>query len=166
MVLSAAERTVALGYCGIEPGRLRTGQAADQEQLNFFSPAVFYDLPIGGIAAMRDKAANHFDAIANRLQRNPVLTAMMVTSLIIGLTASIAGVAAWRASSACMAETSASPHVIADHARSDLMSHHALQADFVARMGQTVRSELATSHTDALATCPCAASIGWHWQRI
>ena len=105
----------------------------------------------GGIAAMQNNAASHFDAISNRLQRNPVLTAMTVTSLIIGVTTSIAGVAAWRASSACIAPTSTSPHFVqgvADDApRSDLLMHQALQADL-------------------LAACPCAASIGWHWQRI
>jgi hypothetical protein len=96
---------------------------------------------------MQDKAANHFDAIANKLHRNPVLTALLVISLIMGVTASIAGVAAWRASSACIAETSALPRVVkvvVDDARNDLLVHQALQ--------------------DALA-CPCAASI-WHWQRI
>jgi hypothetical protein len=32
-------------------------------------------------------------------------------------------------------------------------------------VGQTAHSELAASHKDALA-CPCAAMVGWHWQRI
>jgi hypothetical protein len=124
----------------------------------------------GGIAAMQNNADSHFDAISNRLQRNPVLTAMTVTSLIIGVTTSIAGVAAWRASSACIAPTSAPPHLVqgvADAApRSDLLMHQALQADLVIGVGQTAHSELVTSHKDALAACPCTASIGWHWQRI
>jgi hypothetical protein len=123
----------------------------------------------GGIAAMQNNAANHFDAISNRLQRNPVLTAMIVTSLIIGVTASVAGVAAWRASSACFAPTSAPLHQVqgvADEAsRSDLVMHQALQADLLIGVGQTAHSELSASHKDALA-CPCAASVGWHWQRI
>jgi uncharacterized protein (DUF2062 family) len=34
-------------------------------------------------------------------RRNPVLTAMMVCSLVLGMTAMIAAVAAWRASSSC-----------------------------------------------------------------
>jgi hypothetical protein len=125
---------------------------------------------MGGIAAMQNNSASHFDAISNRLQRNPVLTAMIVTSLIIGVTASIAAVAAWRASSACIAPPSAPPHLVpgvADHAsRSDLLMHQVLQADLVIGVGETAHSELATSHKDALAACPCAASIGWHWQRI
>ncbi len=50
---------------------------------------------------MQDNAADHLRNIANRLHRNPVLTALTVTSLIMGATASIAGVAAWRANSAC-----------------------------------------------------------------
>jgi hypothetical protein len=119
---------------------------------------------------MQNNAASHFDAISNRLQRNPVLTAMIVTSLIIGVTSSIAGVAAWRASSACIGPTSAPPRVVqglADDARlSDLPVHQALQADLIVGVGQTAHSELATSHKDALAACPCAASVGWHWQRI
>jgi hypothetical protein len=107
----------------------------------------------GGIAAMQNNSASHFDAISRRLQRNPVLTALIVTSLIIGVTASIAAVAAWRASFACIAPTSAPPHLmqgVADDApRSVLLMHQALQADLV-----------------GVAACPCAASIGWHWQRI
>lgn len=118
---------------------------------------------------MQNNAANHFDAISNRLQRNPVLTAMIVTSLIIGVTASVAGVAAWRASSACFAPTSAPLHPVqgvADEAsRSDFVMHQALQADLLIGVGQTAHSELSASHKDALA-CPCAASVGWHWQRI
>jgi hypothetical protein len=119
---------------------------------------------------MQNNAASLFDAISNRLQRNPVLTAMIVTSLIIGATASMAGVAAWRASSACMTPPSAPPHLVQgvtdDAPRSDLLMHQALQADLVIGVGQTAHSELATSHKDALAACPCSASLGWHWQRI
>jgi len=119
---------------------------------------------------MQNNAANLFDGISNRLQRNPVLTAMIVTSLIIGVTASIAGVAAWRATSACIAPTSAPPHLlqgVADDARrSDLPIHQALQADLVIGVGETAHIDLAASHKDALTACPCAASIGWHWQRI
>lgn len=102
---------------------------------------------------MQNDSASHFDTISNRLQRSPVLTAMIVTSLIIGVTASIAAIAAWRASSACIASPSALPHLVQgvgnDPPRSDLLRHQALQADLV-----------------GVAACPCAASIGWHWQRI
>ena len=116
---------------------------------------------------MHDTAADHLHTIANRLHRNPVLTALMVTSLIIGVTASIAGVAAWRASSACNAQTSAPPHLVQDvrgDDRPDLVMHQALQADFVVGVGEAAHSELAASRKEAV--CPCAASIGRHWQRI
>jgi len=96
---------------------------------------------------MQDNAAYRFDAILNRLHRNPVLTAMMVTSLIIGVTASIAGVASWRANSACIAEKSAPPHVAQE------------LTDDAGHGGLVVRQV-------ALSECPCTAPSGWHWQRI
>jgi hypothetical protein len=115
---------------------------------------------------MQDHAAFHFDAILNR---NPVLTAMMVTSLIIVVTASIAGIASWRANTACMAERSA-PHLAQDldhdAGRGGLMMHQALQADLVLGVGQSAPGEPAPPRKVALTECPCAASSGWHWQRI
>jgi hypothetical protein len=114
---------------------------------------------------MHDHAAFHFDAILNR---NPVLTAMIVTSLIFGVTASIAGVASWRAKSACIAGQSA-PQVardlMDDAGRGDLMVRQALQADLVLAVGKTA-GEAAPSRRVALTECACAASSGWHWQRI
>jgi hypothetical protein len=112
--------------------------------------------------AMTDNAAYRFYAILNKLRCNPVLTAMMVTSLIFGLTASIASIEVWRASSACVAEISA-PSDIAQVAtdvayRSDLQMDEALHAD--------VDGGLAHSRKAASAACPCSASIGWRWQRI
>jgi len=115
---------------------------------------------------MQDNTADRLHTIANTLHRNPVLTALMVTSLIIGVTASIAGVAAWRASSACNIPP-APPHLVVDAGGDDrpgLMMHQALQVDLVMGVGQSAHSELAASHKDA--ACPCSASIGWHWQRI
>jgi hypothetical protein len=38
---------------------------------------------------------------ATLLRRNPVLTAMMVSSLILGITALVAAITVWRASSSC-----------------------------------------------------------------
>jgi predicted small integral membrane protein len=35
------------------------------------------------------------------LRRNPVLTAMMVSSLVLGITALVAAITVWRASSSC-----------------------------------------------------------------
>lgn len=116
---------------------------------------------------MQDSAAGHLRNIANRLHRNPVLTALTVISLIMGATASIAGVAAWRANSACDTQTSAAPRLVQDagsDARPDLMMHQALQADLAMGVGEAAHSELAASRKEA--ACPCSASIGWHWQRI
>jgi hypothetical protein len=138
--------------------------------VNFLAIAVFYGLSSWGNVAMQDNAANHFDAILNRLHRNPVLTAMLVTSLIIGVTASVAGVASWRANSACIAEKTAPPHVARDLAddagMGDVMVRQALQADLVLGVGQSGRGGAAPSRKVALTECPCAASSGWRWQRI
>jgi|HubBroStandDraft_2_1064218.scaffolds.fasta_scaffold222511_3 hypothetical protein len=97
---------------------------------------------------MMHGAAYYFDAISYRLRRNPVLTAMMVCSLVFGVSALIAGVKVWRVSSACtIAQMSAPPIVVQDvtyiASRSDLLMHEALQT-----------------------ACPCAASSKWHWQPI
>jgi hypothetical protein len=106
---------------------------------------------------MKDSTAYHFHALLSRLRCSPVLTAMLVTSLIFGVTASIAGIAVWRGTSACLAETSAPPNVT---------MHQALQAELVMEVGQTTPSGSALSHKVASAACPCAASNRWHWQRI
>jgi hypothetical protein len=44
---------------------------------------------------------NYFRAISYILRRNPVLTAMIVSSLVLGITALIAAIAVWRVSSSC-----------------------------------------------------------------
>src|SRR5271167_775866 len=98
---------------------------------------------------MLTNAALYFDAILYRLCRNPVLTAMMVTSLIFGVTASIAGVAVWRASSACIARTSAPPNVA--QVVTDV-------ADLDIGAGQTTHSDSAHSRKVASA-CPCTTSV-------
>jgi hypothetical protein len=93
---------------------------------------------------MMHGAAHYFDAISYRLRRNPVLTAMMVCSLVFGVSALIAGIKVWRVSSTCtVAQMPAPPNVVqvvTDVAtRSDLLMHQALHA-----------------------TCPCAASSEWY----
>lgn len=88
---------------------------------------------------MQDHTAYRFRATLHRLRRSPVLIAMMATLSIFSVTASIAGIAMWRAGSACVAPISVTE--TADGA--DLLSHKV-----------------------ASAACPCAAPIGWHWQRI
>jgi hypothetical protein len=106
---------------------------------------------------MKHKTANHFHALLGRLRCSPVLTAMLVTSLIFGVTASIAGIALWRGTSACIAETSAPPNAT---------MHQALQANLVMEVGRATLGDSALSHKVASAACPCAASTRWHWQRI
>jgi cell division protein FtsX len=50
---------------------------------------------------MGNRTVHHFRAAISRLQRNPVLTAMMVYSLVFGMTALTATIAVWRAGSDC-----------------------------------------------------------------
>jgi hypothetical protein len=106
---------------------------------------------------MKGNTAYHIHALLGRLRCSPVLTAMLVTSLIFAGTASIAGIAVWRGTSACIAENSAPPNVT---------MHEALQADLVMEVGQTMQSDSALLHKVASEACPCAVSIRWHWQRI
>ena len=119
---------------------------------------------------MQDNTAYEFRAILKRLGRNPVLIAMTVTSLIFGATASIAGIAIWRASSACIARMSAPPNVaqvVTDVSnRGDLLMHEALQADLGLGVGPPTHGDSALPRKVASAACPCATSIKWHWQRI
>jgi cell division protein FtsX len=62
---------------------------------------------------MGNRAVHHFRATISRLQRNPVLTAMMVYSLVFGMTALTATIAVWRASSNCAtSHTTLVPYVV------------------------------------------------------
>jgi hypothetical protein len=54
-----------------------------------------------GNIAMRTIAAYYFHAALYRLRRNPVLTAMMVYSVVFGAVVLMAAFAVWRASSSC-----------------------------------------------------------------
>jgi len=54
------------------------------------------------------RTAYFFHAISYWFRRNPVLTAMMVCSLVLGVTALTAGIAVWRVNFSCaIAERSA-----------------------------------------------------------
>jgi hypothetical protein len=83
---------------------------------------------------MMTGAAYYLHATLYRLRRNPVLTAMMVSSLVFGITVLIAGIAVWRVSSPCsIPQMSALPTVVQAvteiASRSDLsIPHQALQA--------------------------------------
>ena len=111
------------------------------------------------------------DPALGRLYRNPVLTAMMVTSLIFGVTASAAGIALWRASSACMlAEANDgpddSPGTTDVAPRGELLIHRNAQADLEARIERVEQrqSDSARPHRVVPAACPCAAPTEWHWR--
>jgi hypothetical protein len=114
---------------------------------------------------MKNNTAYDFQAILDRLSDYPVLTAMMVSGLIFGVAASIAGVAVQRAEAACMtaenpAPPSASP-VLLDRASGAVpLMNEALQARIVHT------SNLVLSGDTAPAACPCATRIERHWQLI
>jgi|ERR1700675_890449 hypothetical protein len=98
--------------------------------------------------------AYNFDTILCRLRRNPVLTAMMVCSLVFGVSALIAGVKVWRVSSLCtIAQTPAPPNVV-----------H-VDIDVAGRSDLPMHSDSAFAR-EVVSACPCAASREWHWQPI
>ena len=70
---------------------------------------------------MGNRTVHHFRAALSRLQRNPVLTAMMVYSLVFGMTALTATIAVWRAGSDCTtSHTAVVPHAV--HVAEDMGS--------------------------------------------
>jgi hypothetical protein len=90
------------------------------------------------------------DPPLSRFYRNPVLTAIMVTSLIFGATTSLAGIALWRASSACADDAPVVTDVVQ---RSELLIQRAEPPQ-----GDSARSR------EAVSACPCAATTEWHWR--
>jgi hypothetical protein len=120
---------------------------------------------------MKNSTAYYFRATLYRLRRKPVMTAMMVCSLVFGVTAAIAGIKVWRASSVCtIAQSSALPGVaqaVADVAgQSDLLIQHQVLQTALSMAGRTPQGGSAFSHKNASGSCPCAAPMTWHWQRI
>jgi cell division protein FtsX len=62
---------------------------------------------------MGNRTTHHFRAALSRLQRNPMLTAMMVYSLVFGITALSATIAVWRADSTCAtSQRNVLPHIV------------------------------------------------------
>jgi hypothetical protein len=66
---------------------------------------------------------------ATLLRRNPVLTAMMVSSLVLGMTALVAAFTVWRASSSCsIPRKTVLPYVVqivgATASRADVLIEH------------------------------------------
>ena len=120
---------------------------------------------------MKNNTAYYFHATLYRLRQKPVMTAMMVCSLVFGVTAAIAGIKVWRASSVCaIAQSSALPsvvHAVTDVAgQSDLLIQHQVLQIALSVGGQTPQAGSALSHKNASAGCRCAAPMEWHWQRI
>jgi hypothetical protein len=117
---------------------------------------------------MKTNTGYHLQGLLNRSCRNPVITAMMVTGLIVGVTGSVAGVAVSRARSQCeMAESVVppnAPEVVIDPAiRRDLPMEGAPHAELVA---DTAQDDVELSHGAVSAGCGCATPTAWHWQLI
>jgi hypothetical protein len=118
---------------------------------------------------MLTRPAYYFHATLSRLRRNPVLTAMMVCSLVFGISTLIAGIKVWRVSYTCtMAQMSAAPSVVQDvmdgAGRSELLVRQPARADLDIGVRQT-DSDSALARKVASA-CPCAAAAEWHWKPI
>ena len=120
-------------------------------------------------------AAYYLHATLYRLRQKPVLTAMMVCSLVFGATALTAGVVVWRVNANCSIEAGSGLSNVGDlvDGRSDRgrwIDHQALQAELGQNVSQP-QSGSALSHKNASAGCPCAALNQWQrtrptWQRI
>ncbi len=86
---------------------------------------------------------NYFRATLYMLRRKPVLTAMMVSSLVLGITALVAAITVWRASSSCSIPHKTVPHylvqVVAEPAsRTDVpIEHQGLRAARAMRDNQS-----------------------------
>jgi hypothetical protein len=105
--------------------------------------------------------ARYFDAILLRLNRKPVMTAMMVWSLVFGISVLIAGITVWRANSTCAILNVNPPNgaqrVTDVASRSDFLVHEA---------PPQAEPDMGISRKDSAAACPCAVSSKWHWQLI
>jgi hypothetical protein len=124
---------------------------------------------------MITRAAYYFHAALYQLRQKPVLTAMMVCSLVFGVTALSAGIAVWRVDSICpVTEPLALPDVVqlaTDHGgRSDpLMQHQSLQVGWGMSVAQTQGGSSLSRH-GAQTSCPCALMESQRaratWRRI
>ncbi len=117
---------------------------------------------------MKTNTGYHLQGLLNRSCRNPVITAMMVTGLIVGVTGSVAGVAVSRARSQCeMAESVVPPNTpqgVIDPANpTDLPTERAPHSELVA---DTTQDDVDLSHGAVSAGCRCATPTAWHWQLI
>ena len=101
--------------------------------------------------------ARYFDSLLSRLNRKPVMTAMMVWSLVFGVLVLTADITVSRVNAACamvQLDPNGAPGGTDIANRSDFLMHQALQAEMVG-----------VAHKDSSAACPCVASK-WHWHVI
>src|SRR6202035_3018780 len=111
---------------------------------------------------MKNNTAYYFHATLYRLRQKPVMMAMMVCSLVFGVTAAIAGIKVWRARSVwTLSQGSALPRVgrsVTDVAgQSALLIQHQVLQTALGVGGQPPQSGSALSHKNASASCRCAA---------
>ena len=103
-------------------------------------------------------AARYFDAFFCRLNRKPVMTAMMVWSLVFGVLVLTADISVSRVNSTC-AMVKLDPNGAqggTDLAgRGNFLAHQALPAEMVG-----------VAHKDSAEACSCVASSKWHWHLI
>jgi hypothetical protein len=102
-------------------------------------------------------AARSFDAILFKLNRKPVMTAMMVWSLVFGISAFVAGITVWRVNSSCE---------IAQLEPTGGAQSYANGADNAEFRVQQAELNMESERKDPAEGCPCAASNKWHWQPI
>jgi hypothetical protein len=123
---------------------------------------------------MMTRAAYYFHAALYQLRQKPVLTAMMVCSLVFGVTALSAGIAVWRVNSGCPTENPNLQNVVQlateRASRSDLLiQHQSLKVDWEIRVAQT-QSGSALSRHGAQTICPCVLQESQRarstWRRI
>jgi len=123
---------------------------------------------------MLTDAAYYLHATLYRLRQKPVLTAMMVCSLVFGATALTAGVVVWRVNSNCLIQASSGlsnvGRLVTDSHSEPWIEHQPLQAGLGQKISQP-QSGSALSHKVASPGCPCAALTQWQrgrptWRRI
>jgi len=106
---------------------------------------------------MLNGPARYFDAVSFWLNRKPVMTAMMVWSLVFGTPVVMAGITVWRVDVECAMAQLDPPN----GARG--VAHTTNRGEVVALQ---VGTDMGDAPKDSPADCPCAASSKWHWQVI
>jgi hypothetical protein len=109
---------------------------------------------------MLNGAARSFDAMLFKLNRKPVMTAMMVWSLVFGISALIAGITVWRVNSTCEIVRLNPPTGTQGFA--DIAAHDEFRVQPVLQADLGMGAE----RKDPAEACPCASSSKWRWQPI